>query len=250
MAPVSTPSASLSPQPATPADIPQHLAIIMDGNGRWARERGMPRAEGHRAGAESVREATEACKELGIRFLTLYAFSSENWKRPQAEINMLMTLLERFLREKSKEMQQQNMRLQAIGQLDQLPPQTRARLEDAIRLTASNTGVTLILALAYGGREEIVEAARSLARDARAGTLDPDAIDADLFASRLYTAGIPDPDLLIRTSGEMRLSNFLLWQVSYAEIVVVRKFWPDFTKADVHEAVAEFSRRHRRFGAL
>jgi undecaprenyl diphosphate synthase len=250
MAAVSEPSASISPQSTKPADVPQHLAIIMDGNGRWARERGMPRAEGHRAGAESVREATEACKELGIRFLTLYAFSSENWKRPQAEISMLMTLLERFLREKSKEMQQQNMRLQAIGQLDQLPPQTRARLEEAIRLTANNTGVTLILALAYGGREEIVEAARSLARDARAGKLDPDAIDADLFASRLYTTGIPDPDLLIRTSGEMRLSNFLLWQVSYAEIVVVRKFWPDFTKADVHEAVAEFSRRHRRFGAL
>ncbi len=247
---MSTPSASLSAQSATPADVPQHLAIIMDGNGRWARERGMPRAEGHRAGAESVREATEACKELGIRFLTLYAFSSENWKRPQAEISMLMTLLERFLREKSKEMQHQNMRLQAIGQLDQLPPQTRARLEEAISLTAANTGVTLILALSYGGREEIVEAARSLARDARAGTLDPEAIDADLFATRLYTAGIPDPDLLIRTSGEMRLSNFLLWQVSYAEIIVVRKFWPDFTKADIHEAVAEFSRRHRRFGAL
>ncbi len=222
----------------------------MDGNGRWARERGMPRAEGHRAGAESVREATEACKELGIRFLTLYAFSAENWKRPQAEINMLMTLLERFLREKSKEMQQQNLRLQAIGQLDQLPDKTRATLEEAIRLTAANTGVTLILALSYGGREEIVEAARSLARDARSGALDPEAIDAGLFSSRLYTAGIPDPDLLIRTSGEMRLSNFLLWQVSYAEIIVVRKFWPDFRKADVHEAVAEFARRHRRFGAL
>lgn len=240
----------MSPPSTTPAEVPQHLAIIMDGNGRWARERGMPRAEGHRAGAESVRQATEACKELGIRFLTLYAFSSENWQRPQPEIAMLMTLLERFLREKSKEMQSQNMRLLAIGQLDQLPAQTRSRLQEAIDLTASNTGVTLILALSYGGREEIVAAARSLARDARAGTLDPDAIDAPLFASRLYTAGIPDPDLLIRTSGEMRLSNFLLWQVSYAEIIVVRKFWPDFTKADVHEAVAEFSRRHRRFGAL
>jgi undecaprenyl diphosphate synthase len=240
----------MSATPCQSAEIPQHLAIIMDGNGRWARERGMPRAEGHRAGAESVREATEACKELGIRFLTLYAFSAENWKRPQAEINMLMTLLERFLREKSKEMQQQNLRLQAIGQLDQLPDKTRATLEEAIRLTAANTGVTLILALSSGGREEIVEAARSLARDARSGALDPEAIDAGLFSSRLYTAGIPDPDLLIRTSGEMRLSNFLLWQVSYAEIIVVRKFWPDFRKADVHEAVAEFARRHRRFGAL
>jgi undecaprenyl diphosphate synthase len=231
-------------------DIPRHIAIIMDGNGRWAKERGLPRREGHRAGAESVREVTDACIELGVEYLTVYAFSSENWNRPQTEIKALMELLDRFLAEKSKDLKKQNIRLQAIGQLDRLPEKTRKLLFKIIDETAGHTALTLVLALSYGAREEIVSAARSLAADASAGKIQADDIDAALFSSRLQTAGIPDPDLLIRTSGEMRVSNFLLWQISYAEIVIVKKFWPDFRHNDLTEAVREYQRRHRRFGAL
>ena len=222
----------------------------MDGNGRWAKERGLPRLEGHRSGAESVREVMEACIELGVEYLTLYAFSSENWSRPESEVSALMTLLNRFLDEKAKDLDRQNVRLLVIGQLDRLPEKTRALIERIKARTADHTTMTLVLALSYGGREEIVSAARSLAADAVAGTLTPDQIDADLFASRLQTAGIPDPDLLVRTSGEMRVSNFLLWQISYAEIVIVKKFWPDFRQGDLFETVKEYQRRHRRFGAL
>lgn len=235
--------------PAFP-DIPRHVAIIMDGNGRWAAERGLPRREGHRAGAESVREATRTCIELGIEYLTLYAFSSENWNRPPAEVKALMNLLDRFLGERAKDLRKQKIRLKAIGQLDRLPAKTRSRLDDLMAETAEHDALTLVLALSYGAREEIVGAARSLAADAAAGRLDPASIDSDAFASRLQTAGIPDPDLLIRTSGEMRVSNFLLWQISYAEIVIVRKFWPDFRRDDLIEAVEEYRRRHRRFGGL
>lgn len=231
-------------------DIPRHVAVIMDGNGRWAKERGLPRREGHRAGAESVREVADACIDLGVEYLTLYAFSSENWSRPEAEVKALMTLLERFLADKAKDLDKQNIRLQAIGQLDRLPKKTRALLDKIIARTADHTAMTLVLALSYGGREEIVEAARSLATDAAAGRLSAEDIDAPLFASRLQTRGIPDPDLLVRTSGEMRVSNFLLWQISYAEIVIVKKFWPDFRRNDFIEAVQEYQRRHRRFGAL
>lgn len=231
-------------------DIPRHIAIIMDGNGRWAKERGLPRREGHRAGAESVREVTDTCIELGVEYLTLYAFSSENWNRPDAEVKALMALLDRFLSEKAKDLEKQNIRLLAIGQLDRLPLKTRALLDRIMAKTADNTALTLVLALSYGGREEIVAAARSLAQDARAGTLAPEDIDAELFASRLQTAGIPDPDVLVRTSGEIRVSNFLLWQISYAEMVIVRKYWPDFRRNDLIEAVREYQRRHRRFGAL
>jgi len=230
--------------------IPRHIAIIMDGNGRWAKERGLPRREGHRAGAEAVREVLDACKELGVEYLTLYAFSSENWNRPEAEVTALMGLLDRFLREKAKDLDQKNIRLLAIGQLDRLPAKTRGLLDSIIARTADHTAMTLVLALSYGAREEIVSAARSIAADAAAGTLDPAAVDAALFASRLQTAGIPDPDLLVRTSGEMRISNFLLWQISYAEIVIVRKNWPDFRHGDLLETVAEYQHRHRRFGAL
>jgi len=231
-------------------DIPRHLAVIMDGNGRWAKERGLPRRDGHRAGAESVREVTDACIELGVEYLTLYAFSSENWQRPAAEVKALMGLLDRFLAEKAKDLDQQNIRLLAIGQLDRLPAKTRALLDKLIVRTANHRALTLVLALSYGGREEIVAAARSLAEDAAAGKLLPAAIDGPLFASRLQTAAIPDPDLLLRTSGEMRVSNFLLWQISYAEIVIVKKFWPDFRRNDLLEAVHEYQRRHRRFGVL
>ena len=234
----------------TPPEIPRHIAIIMDGNGRWAKERGLPRLQGHRAGAESVREVMEACIEQGVEYLTLYAFSSENWSRPATEVSALMTLLDRFLKEKAKDLDRQNVRLLAIGQLDRLPAKTRALIEKIQARTAAHTTMTLVLALSYGSREEIVAAARSLATDAAAGKISPAEIDAELFATRLQTAGIPDPDLLIRTSGEMRISNFLLWQISYAEIVIVKKLWPDFRQGDLFEAVQEYQRRHRRFGAL
>ncbi len=234
----------------TQSDVPRHIAIIMDGNGRWARERGLPRREGHRAGAEAVREALDACREAGVDFLTLYAFSSENWSRPQEEIRALMSLLERFLKEKAREMEERDIRLLAIGQLERLPAKTRRLLDSIIARTAGNRSMTLVLALSYGGREEIVCAARRIAEEAAAGTLAPEDVDAGLFAARLQTAGIPDPDLLIRTSGEMRISNFLLWQISYAEIVILRKNWPDFRHTDLLDAVREYQRRHRRFGAL
>ena len=235
---------------ATHPESPRHVAIIMDGNGRWAKERGLPRLEGHRAGAESVREVMEACIELGVEYLTLYAFSSENWSRPATEVSALMSLLDRFLNEKAKDLDRQNVRLLAIGQLDRLPAKTQLLIERIQARTANHTTMTLVLALSYGAREEIVAAARSLATDAVEGTISPSDIDNELFASRLQTAGIPDPDLLVRTSGEMRVSNFLLWQISYAEMVIVKKFWPDFRQGDLFESVKEYQRRHRRFGAL
>lgn len=235
---------------ATYPSIPRHVAIIMDGNGRWAKERGRPRIEGHRAGAESVTEVLKGCIEQGVEYLTLYAFSSENWSRPETEVSALMTLLNHFLKAKLKDLDRQNIRLLTIGQLDRLPAKTRALIERTEAHTANHTAMTLVLALSYGGREEIVAAARSLASDAAAGKINPADIDGELFASRLQTAGIPDPDLLIRTSGEMRISNFLLWQISYAEIVIVKKFWPDFGQSDLAEAIEEYQRRHRRFGAL
>lgn len=231
-------------------EIPRHIAIIMDGNGRWAKQRGKPRLEGHRVGAESVRAVTSACMRQGVSYLTLYAFSSENWSRPESEVKALMTLLDQFLKDKAKELHEQKIRLLAIGQIDRLPEKTRRRLEKTIAGTADYTALTLVLALSYGGREEIVAAARSLAADAVAGRIDPEEIDNSLFASRLQTAGIPDPDLLIRTSGEIRVSNFLLWQISYAEMVMVPKFWPDFREEDLDNAIREYQRRHRRFGGL
>jgi len=234
----------------THPEIPRHIAIIMDGNGRWAKERGIPRLEGHRVGAESVQEVLEASIQLGVEYLTLYAFSSENWSRPATEVSALMGLLNRFLENKAKELDRQNVRLIAIGQVDRLPEKTRVLIERIEARTANHTTLTLVLALSYGGREEIVEAARSLASDAAAGNISASDIDAELFASRLQTIGIPDPDLLIRTSGEMRVSNFLLWQISYAEIVIVKKYWPDFRHGDLLDSVEEYKRRHRRFGSL
>ncbi len=192
----------------------------------------------------------EACKELGTKFLTLYAFSSENWSRPKPEIRALMALLRDFLRKKTPEMNQQGVCLRAIGRLEELPKECRSELARSIEQTSSNTDLNLVLALSYGAREEIVDAARQLASEAAAGQLDPQSIDKASFQERLYTADIPDPDLLIRTSGESRVSNFLLWQISYAEIVITRKLWPDFGGVDLHQAVAEYARRHRRFGAI
>jgi undecaprenyl diphosphate synthase len=227
-----------------------HIAIIMDGNGRWAKERGLPRAEGHRAGAESIREVTEACIELGVKYLTLYAFSSENWNRPQNEVDGLMKLLDRFLDEKASELDKQNIRLQAIGDLDRLPAATRKRLDRIQEQTKNHQTMTLVLALSYGAREEITAAVRSIAKAVVAGEISLEEIDPELFSNHLYTKDIPDPDLLIRTSGEMRISNFLLWQISYSEIVIVKKMWPDFRQGDLFAAVEEYTKRHRRFGAL
>lgn len=231
-------------------DIPRHIAIIMDGNGRWAKARGLPRGQGHRAGAESVREAVETCRQLGVDYLTLYAFSSENWKRPQKEVDALMNLLERFLREKLPEMLKQNVRLHAIGRLDKLPEKCRRQIDKAVAGTQKNDGLNLILALSYGAREEITDAARALAAKVASGEISPGEIDGEMFSNHLYTKDIPDPDLLIRTSGELRISNFLLWQISYSEIVISPKYWPDFKNADLCDAVDEYTRRHRRFGAV
>lgn len=236
--------------PDPPTTIPKHIAIIMDGNGRWAKERGLPRTEGHRAGAESVRDIVEACNVLGVEFLTLYAFSSENWRRPQKEIDALMRLLERFLKDKIKEIKKQNVRLQAIGRLNDLPEACQRQLHKGIEETASNTGLTLVLALSYGGREEIIDGIKSLYRHIQDGHVDIGMLDPDLFSKHLYTRYYPDPDLMIRTSGEMRLSNFLLWQLSYSEIVVTKKFWPEFRKDDLHAAIEEYAKRQRRFGGV
>ena len=222
----------------------------MDGNGRWAKDRGLPRAVGHRAGAESVRECVEACKELGVEFLTLYAFSSENWNRPKSEVEALMKLLEKFLRDKKKELMEWDVRLQAIGRITDLPQSCQDALHDTIEATSRNKSLTLILALSYGGREEIIDGVKSMVRHVQDGLLDPAMITPESFSQHLYTRYFPDPDSLIRTSGEMRVSNFLLWQISYAEMVVVRKNWPDFKRDDLIAAVAEYQSRHRRFGGI
>jgi undecaprenyl diphosphate synthase len=237
-----------SPDPEK--EIPQHIAIIMDGNGRWAAARNLPRRDGHRAGAESVEECLEACGELGVKYLTLYAFSSENWKRPEAEVTALMALLAHFLKEKTPSLMRNNIRLQVIGHLARLPERNQKQLRESIAKTANNDGLTLVVALSYGAREEIVDAAKRLMEEAKAGTIQPDELDAETFSRYLYTAAIPDPDLLIRTSGECRVSNFLLWQISYAEIVITETLWPDFRKPHLGDAIAEYQRRHRRFGGV
>ncbi len=241
-------SSSTSPidQPA----VPRHIAVIMDGNGRWAQERGLPRIEGHRRGTHAVEAAAKGCRALGVQFLTLYAFSSENWNRPQNEIDTLMQLLERFLKDKHKDLLKEGIRLRAIGQLDDLPSSCRKILDRVMDETRKFDRFQLVLALSYGGRHELVHAARQLAADVRDGKLDVNAIDEKAFASRLYTADIPDPDLLIRTSGEMRLSNFLPWQLSYTELHIIKKYWPDFEKEDLIAAVKDFTMRRRRFGRV
>jgi undecaprenyl diphosphate synthase len=230
--------------------IPRLIAIIMDGNGRWAKERGLPRTEGHRRGAESVRAMTEACRELGVQYLTLYAFSSENWKRPKREVDALMKLLELYLKRETAVMMKNNIKLQAIGRLHDLPESCQRELHRAIETTANNTELTLILALSYGGREEIVDGVKSLIESIEKGHLDKAMINNEVFSKHLYTRYYPDPDLLIRTSGELRLSNFLLWQLSYTEFYITDKLWPDFRKPELEEAIASYSKRQRRFGAV
>jgi len=230
--------------------VPRHIAIIMDGNGRWASDRGLPRIRGHEEGAESVRTVLRTCGELGVQYLTLYAFSTENWKRPRTEVAALMKLLERFLRKETPELMEQNVRLQAIGRLTDLPDSCQRELHRVIELTSGNTSTTLVLALSYSGRLEIIDAVRSLVQAVKQGHLDEAMIDPDVFSKHLYTRCYPDPDLLIRTSGEMRISNFLLWQLSYTEIYVTKKLWPDFRKPDLLEAIEDYTKRQRRYGGL
>ena len=234
-------------QAIDPGGLPAHIAIIMDGNGRWAKRRRLPRAAGHRAGVPAVRATVETCAQLGLRALTLYAFSVENWKRPSTEIETLWRLLRRYLQSELDLMQRHDIRFTAIGRLHQLPRVVREELESVIRSTSNNRGMQLNLAINYGGRAELVDAVAALVRDARERSL---AIDEAAISARLYTAGMPDPDLLIRTSGEMRVSNFLLWQIAYAELYVTETLWPDFTRADLLRAILDYQSRDRRFGGI
>lgn len=245
-----TASGASGERPFDPEGVPQHIAIIMDGNGRWARMQGESRLHGHQKGAESIRTILYACRDWGVKYLTLYAFSTENWKRPPEEVEALMQLLEAYLLREVPELMKENVRLRAIGDLDRLPERARGVLDASIAETAPNTGSVLTLALSYGGRDEIVRAARSLAREAAAGRLDPALIDEAMFSASLDTAGIPDPDLLIRTAGEMRLSNFLLWQLSYAEYYATPLCWPAFGREALAEAIRAYQGRVRRFGAV
>lgn len=237
------------PSPAGGGPLPVHVAIIMDGNGRWAAARGLPRVAGHRRGVEAARRAVTAAGEIGVRYLTLFGFSSENWKRPSAEIDDLMGLLRHYLRGEIAELHRNGVRLRVIGDRAKLEPDIVTLIAKAEEMTRHNEGLTLIVALSYGSRAELTAAAREIARAAKSGTVALDAIDEAVVERHLSTAGIPDPDLLIRTSGEKRLSNFLLWQSAYTELVFIDTLWPDFTKRDLEDAIREFQRRERRYGA-
>jgi undecaprenyl diphosphate synthase len=248
-------STTLQPAPDPLADVPaarrpRHVAIIMDGNGRWAERRHLPRIEGHRRGVASVRRTVEEAARLHLEQLTLYCLSSENWKRPQREIDFLMHLLEQYMIEERSAILRQNITVRVIGRREGIPAATLAEMDRTVEMSAANTGTRLCLAINYGGRGELVDAVQRIARDAQTGRLDPAAIDEAVISDRLYTAGMPDPDLLIRTAGEMRISNFLLWQISYAELWVTDRCWPEFAEADLHQAIRDFAARDRRFGGI
>ena len=231
------------------SDTPAHVAIIMDGNGRWAKARGLPRIAGHRKGAETVRRTVEAAIQLGIGTVTLFSFSSENWSRPDSEVADLMSLLRYYLRSEIAELHKQGVQLKVIGDRARLSPDINQLIDNGETTTAGNSALTLILALSYGSRQEIVQTVRRLATRVAEGSLKPEEIDEELVSASLFTAGVPDPDLVIRTSGEQRLSNFLLWQSAYAELVFIDTLWPDFTRHDLEDAIEEFNRRERRYGA-
>lgn len=231
-------------------EIPRHIAVIMDGNGRWAQRRGLPRISGHREGVNSVRDVVEACGQLGVKYLTLYAFSTENWKRPQEEVSLLMRLLLKALRDEKDRLHQNEVKLRAIGELSSLPTDVQDELLEGIERMKENTGLTLILALSYSGRWDITNAVSRMVDDIRCGLLEKEQITQDLFASYLSTRDFPDPDLLIRTSGELRISNFLIWQLAYSELFISQDFWPAFRRKQLYEAIAEFQRRERRFGMI
>ena len=238
---------SLSQVP--PELLPAHIGIIMDGNGRWAKKRGLPRNAGHRQGAQTFEKIAKYCRELGIRYLTAYAFSTENWKRPQEEVDAITDMLRHYLKEVFRHTDE-NIRLCFLGDLKRLPPDLQQMMEEAAAKSADRTGITVNVAFNYGGRDEIVHAARQLAQDCLEGRLSPEEIDEARFAGQLYTAGQPDPDLIIRPSGELRLSNFLLWQAAYAELVFLNVLWPDFSPADLDEAILQYLHRSRRFGGI
>lgn len=233
-----------------PDRLPRHVAIIMDGNGRWAKKRLLNRVKGHEKGAETVRTIVRVSRELGIEHLTLYAFSTENWNRPKSEISALMNLLKNFLASERQDLMEKQIRLNAIGQIERLPDDVRERLFDVIRATRDNDGLQVHLALSYGGRAEIVRMVRQIAHEAKAGELEPESIDETLVEDHLYTAGVPDPDIMVRTSGEMRISNFLLWQIAYSEIFVTDTLWPDFGEDEFLSILKDFQSRDRRFGKV
>jgi len=245
----SSPSSSSSVE-LDATKLPAHVAIIMDGNGRWAKKRLLNRIIGHEKGSEAVRAIVRTCRQIGISYLTLYAFSTENWQRPKTEVEALMALLRRFLQSERKEMVENNIRLRAIGQLDRLPKKVRQALDQTMTATREQTGMNLILALSYGGRAEIVRMVQEVAEKIKRGIIDPEAVNEGLISGHLYTRDIPDPDLLIRTSGEMRISNFLLWQIAYTELFVTTTLWPDFSKEEFLQILKDFQVRGRRFGAV
>ena len=229
---------------------PEHVAIIMDGNGRWATRRGLPRVAGHREGVKAARTIVRAADALGLRYLTLYAFSSENWSRPEGEVSTLLSLLERAIRSELPELMRRNVRLRVLGRPHGVPVQVRRGIDHVVQATRDNAGLTLMMAFNYGGRDELIDACRAIARRVQAGELRPEDIGETEIQRALYTADVPDPDLLIRTSGEMRVSNFLLWQIAYTELWITPTLWPDFAVADLYRAIAEFQRRTRRFGGV
>lgn len=233
-----------------PERLPGHIAIIMDGNGRWAQQRGMPRIEGHRRGVQSVRSVVEECSRLGVKQLTLYCFSSENWKRPQVELTLLMQLLKQYVIQERRLIQEQGLRFCVIGKLEELSAGIQKEIATTVEVSSQNTGMTLCLAVNYGARLEITEAVQKIAASVQRGELSPEQITEQVVADHLMTAGMPDPDLVIRTASEMRISNFLLWQISYAELWVTDCFWPQFREPDLHEALRSFAGRKRRFGGL
>jgi len=237
-------------QPETRLVIPRHLAIIMDGNGRWAQARGLPRIEGHRKGVERVKECVRAAAEIGIEYLTLFSFSSENWSRPADEVDALMNLIKRFIRQELAELHENNVRVRVIGTVDGIDPEIAAMIEETHLLTGANTGLRLTVAFNYGARDEIARAARRLAEDVASGAMQPGEVDMGALEQRLDTFGLPDPDLLIRTSGEVRLSNFLLWQLAYAELMFVETCWPDFDRETLIDSLSAYRHRDRRFGGL
>ena len=233
-----------------PQRLPRHIAIIMDGNGRWAKRRGLPRVAGHRGGVRPVRETIESCAQLGIGWLTLYAFSTENWKRPRAEVDTLWHLLRHSLTKELPELKRNGVRMQVIGRIDELPAEVQRDLDYAMLETAANTGLQLTIALNYSGRAELIDAIRAIVDRTRRNGATPEPITEEAISANLYTAGMPDPDLLIRTSGEMRISNFLLWQIAYSEIWVTEKMWPDFRRTDLLQAILDYQKRDRRYGGL
>jgi undecaprenyl diphosphate synthase len=238
------------PEDLDKTKLPTHVAIIMDGNGRWAKKHLLSRIKGHEKGSEAVRTIVRACREFGISYLTLYAFSTENWQRPKAEIDALMTLLIKFLKSEQQELLENDIRLHAVGQIERLPAEVQQALRETMKLTCKNSGLQLNLALSYGSRTEIVHMVQQIAQKSKNGQIDPQSINAEIVAQHLYTKGIPDPDLLIRTSGEMRISNFLLWQIAYSEIHITPTYWPDFSRDEFYQILKDFQKRERRFGQV